>query len=136
MIESTSIDSFTGVQIIGIIITGFLLVKTVLDHKQNKLGKGGFILWLIIWGSAFLVFLIPGLAHLILNLIAVQNVVLISLVFSNMLLFVLIFILYEKVQKSDKKFKLFVQKLALENELKNKDYDKTNMDDSDSKKDD
>jgi len=119
MVEFTT-DSFTIVQLIGIIITSSLLAKTIIDYKRDKLEKGGVILWTVIWGAALVIFLIPGLAHLVFELIAVESVVLISLVFTNIFLFVLVFLLYEKSQKAEKKFKLFVQNLALES-AKNKD---------------
>ena len=114
MVEFVTIDSFTIIQLIGMIITFLLLAKVIIDYKRGKLEKGGIILWTAIWGSAFVIFTIPGLVHLIFNLIAVERVVLISLVFTNMLLFILVFLLHEKSQRIEKKFKLFIQKLALE----------------------
>jgi len=117
-------DANAGVQIFGLIISLFLLGKTIIDYKKNKLYKGGFILWTIIWSAALLLFVIPGAARTVLESLAVENVFLIALLFSNVFLFIIVFILYGKLSNNDRRFKLFIQKLSIDKTLKDDEGEK------------
>ena len=118
-------DANVGVQIFGLIISSFLLGKTIIDYKKKRLYKGGFIFWSVIWGTALLLFIIPGAARAILESLAVENVVLIALLFSNVFLFIIVFILYGRLSRNDRQFKLFIQKLSIDKELKEEQIEKS-----------
>lgn len=124
-LEFVIFDANAGVQIFGLIISSFLLGKTIIDYKRKRLYKGGFILWLVIWSAALLLFIIPGAARAILESLAVENVVLIALLFSNVFLFIIVFILYGKLSSNDRQFKLFIQKLSIDKGLKEEESEKS-----------
>ena len=123
--EFVIFDANAGVQIFGLIISSFLLGKTIIDYKRKRLYKGGFILWLVIWSAALLLFIIPGAARAILESLAVENVVLIALLFSNVFLFIIVFIIYGKLSSNDRRFKLFIQKLSIDKGLKEEESEKS-----------
>jgi len=123
--EFVIFDANAGVQIFGLIISSFLLGKTIIDYKRKRLYKGGFILWLVIWSTALLLFIIPGAARAILESLAVENVVLIALLFSNVFLFIIVFILYGKLSSNDRRFKLFIQKFSIDKGLREEDSEKS-----------
>jgi len=124
-LEFVIFDANAGVQIFGLIISSFLLGKTIIDYKRKRLYKGGFILWLVIWSASLLLFIIPGTARAILESLAVENVVLIGLLFSNVFLFIVVFILYGKLSSNDRRFKLFIQKLSIDKGLKEEESEKS-----------
>ena len=118
-------DGNVGVQIFGLIISSFLLAKTIFDYKRERLYKGGFIFWAAVWIGALTLFIIPGAARTILESLAVENVVLIGLLFSNVFLFIIVFILYGKLSSNDRRFKLFIQKLSIEKGFKEENNGKS-----------
>ena len=81
------------------------------------MGKGGFVLWCFVWGTAFITFLIPGIPETAIALLSAENSVLIAVVFANVFLFILLFMLYEQVYKTNKRFNLLVQNLSIMEKL-------------------
>jgi len=118
MAEEVSIlGSIEALQVIGLIISGFLLTKAVIDFKRNKIGKWGFIFWCILWSTAFITFAIPKLTQTVFSALETGDVFIIGLVLANIVLFVLVYILFVQLFSVNKQLKLLVQKLALSEKL-------------------
>jgi len=108
------IESFQILQVIGLLISGFLLAKTILDYRKGKIAKDGFIVWSIIWGAALISFTIPNVPESIFRLLAPGNILIIALILANVFLFILVYVLFGQVFALNKRFKLFLQRLALD----------------------
>lgn len=115
--ESLFGESFEILQVIGLIISIFLISKTIIDFRKEKLGKGIFIFWIIIWVAALVAFSIPKVATSVFSLLETGNVFVITLIITNVILFVLVYILFTKQYSLDKKIKSLVQKLALKEKI-------------------
>jgi hypothetical protein len=110
-------DSFQVLQIIGLIISLFLIGKSIYDYKKEKIGKGIFLFWLIIWGSAFVAFIIPKAPQFLFSLLEVGDVFIIALIITNVILFVLVYVLFTNLYSMNKRIKSLVQKLALKEKI-------------------
>ena len=110
-------DSFQVLQIIGLIIALFLIGKTISDYKKEKIGKGIFLVWIIIWGAALVAFIIPKAPQFIFSLLETGDVFIIALIITNVILFVLVYVLFTSQYSLNKKIKSLVQKLALKEKI-------------------
>jgi len=70
--EINFFGSFEGLQAVGLLISGFLLTKTIIDYKRRKIGKRGFVLWVVIWAFAVVAFIIPGVPQALFQLLDVE----------------------------------------------------------------
>jgi len=117
IIESLFEGSFGILQVIGLIISIFLISKTIIDFRKEKLGKGIFIFWIMVWVAALVTFSIPKAIQSVFSLLETGNVFVIALIITNIVLFVLVYILFTKQYSLNKKIKSLVQKLALKEKI-------------------
>ena len=118
MAEESIFGSFEALQIIGVIISGFLLTKAIRDYKKSKLGKGSFVFWVVIWGFALFSFVVPRIPQAIFGLLERGDVFVIALILATIVLFVLVYIMFGQIFSVNRQLKLLVQKLALDERFK------------------
>ncbi|QUC64516.1 DUF2304 domain-containing protein [Nitrosopumilus sp. K4] len=114
-------DSFQVLQIIGLLISLFLIGKAITDYKRERIGKGAFLFWITIWGVALLAFIIPKAPQALLSLLEVGDVFIIALIITNVILFILVYVLFTNVYSLNNKIKSLVQKLALKEKISGED---------------
>ena len=127
---SLEFETFHVLQAIGLVISAFFLAKAVNDYRKRKIGKGSFIAWVIIWSAAFVSFSIPTVPKSLFSLLAPGDTLIIALILSNVFLFFLAYLLFGQVFSLNKRFKLFLQRLALDekSDIENKDVNDSEND--------
>jgi len=115
--EINFFGSFEGLQAVGLLISGFLFAKTIIDYKRNKIGKRGFVLWVVIWGFAVLAFIIPGVPQALFQLLGLGDAIMIALILAVTVLFILVFAIYSQMFRLNKQFKLVIQSLSITEKL-------------------
>lgn len=123
MVEQEIFESIKELQILGIIISGFLIAKTIIDFKRSKISKTSFYMWITIWSISFITFIIPGATQSIFAALSAQNTVLIALTFAVVFLFIMIYLLSQQIFSLNLQLKKLIQKLALE---ENSEFKKSN----------
>jgi len=115
--EINFFGSFDGLQAVGLLISGFLLTKTIIDYKRGKIGKRGFVLWAVIWAFAVIAFIIPGVTQVLFQLLDVGDAVMIALVLAVTVLFILVYAIYSQMFRLNTQFKLVIQRLSIAEKL-------------------
>jgi len=115
--EINFFGSFEGLQAVGLLISGFLLTKTIIDYKRDKIGKRGFVLWVVIWAFAVLAFIIPGVPQALFQLLGLGDAIIIALILAVTVLFILVFAIYGQMFRLNTQFKLVIQKLSIAEKL-------------------
>ena len=115
--EINFFGSFEGLQAVGLLISGFLLTKTIIDYKRNKIGKRGFVLWTVIWAFAVIAFIIPGITQALFQLLDVGDAIIIALVLAVTVLFILVYAIYSQMFRLNTQFKLVIQRLSIAEKL-------------------
>jgi len=115
--EINFFGSFDGLQAVGLLISGFLLTKTIIDYKRGKIGKRGFVLWAVIWAFAVIAFIIPGVTQVLFQLLDVGDAVMIALVLAVTVLFILVYAIYTQMFMLNTQFKLVIQRLSIAEKL-------------------
>ena len=115
--EINFFESFQGLQIVGLLIAGFLFTKTIVDYKRGKIGKKGGVLWSVIWGIAIVAFTIPGIPQALFQFLDVGNAIIIALILAVTILFILVYAIYSQMFKLNAQFKLVIQRLSITEKL-------------------
>ena len=123
MVEQEVFESIKELQIIGIVISGFLLIKTIIDFKRSKISKASFYIWLTVWSVALITFFIPRLTQSVFLALSAENAVLIGLAFAVVVLFIMVYVLNQQIFASNKQLKKLIQRLAMDE--KETDLDKS-----------
>jgi len=110
-------ESFQGLQIVGLLIAGFLFTKTIADYKRGKIGKKGGVLWSVLWGIAIVAFIIPGITQVLFQFLDVGNAIIIALILAVTILFIVVYAIYSQMFKLNTQFKLVIQKLSIAEKL-------------------
>lgn len=123
MVEQEIFESIKELQILGIGISGFLLIKTIIDFKRSKISKASFYIWLTVWSVALITFFIPRLTQSVFLALSAENAVLIGLAFAVVVLFIMVYVLNQQIFASNKQLKKLIQRLAMDE--KETDLDKS-----------
>ncbi len=115
--EINFFGSFEGLQAVGLLISGFLLTKTIIDYKRGKIGKRGFVLWTVIWAFAVIAFIIPGVTQALFQLLDVGDAIIIALVLAVTVLFIIVYAIYSQMFRLNTQFKLVIQRLSIAEKL-------------------
>jgi len=123
VVEQEIFESIKELQILGIGISGFLLIKTIIDFKRSKISKASFYIWLTVWSVALITFFIPRLTQSVFLALSAENAVLIGLAFAVVVLFIMVYVLNQQIFASNKQLKKLIQRLAMDE--KETDLDKS-----------
>ena len=115
--EINFFESFQGLQIVGLLIAGFLFTKTIVDYKRGKIGKKGGVLWSVIWGIAIVAFIVPGIPQALFQFLDVGNAIIIALILAVTILFILVYAIYTQMFRLNAQFKLVIQRLSIAEKL-------------------
>jgi len=125
MASEVILEPFQILQIIGSLISIFLISRAVIDYRKNRIGKNGFLLWVLIWSLALVAFLVPSSTKSIFQSLTTGNTLIVALILANVFLFILAYSLFQQLSSLNTRFKLFIQKLAIDENLDKKDKNTT-----------
>ena len=125
MASEVILEPFQILQIIGSLISIFLISRAVIDYRKNRIGKNGFLLWVLIWSSALVAFLVPSSAKSVFQLLTSGNTLIVALILATVFLFILVYSLFQQLSSLNTRFKSLIQKLAIDENLDKKDKNTT-----------
>lgn len=118
-----------GIQVIGILVTVYLIFQSLRQYKKGNYGLKRTSFWLALWVLIGGLFAFPPLVELALPIFAMQDMMLTTLVVGLIVVFVLVYHAYQQVARIERKMTELAQNLAIH------DYVNDAVDDPDEKDD-
>lgn len=107
-----------GIQILGIIISAYLIIQTLIQYKRKSYSLKKMISWIILWVLIGTLFTYPPLVELVLPIFAMKDAMLATMVVGLIVAYFLVYHTYQQVTKIEMKFTELVQNVAIHNYLK------------------
>lgn len=104
----------TPIQILVVLFGIFALVSTISKLKRKRITRKEAIFWSAIWIALALVAILPGVTTFFANLFNIGRGADVVLYASIIILFYVVFLLYSKIEKTEREITKLVRKLALE----------------------
>ncbi|UCD03891.1 MAG: DUF2304 family protein [Candidatus Woesearchaeota archaeon] len=103
-----------AIQILVVFFGIFVLLSVIKKFKRGRLSRKEFIFWASIWIAIITVTLIPGVATFFANLFDIGRGADVVLYTSVIVLFYVVFLLYSKIEKTEREMTKLVRKIAIE----------------------
>lgn len=107
-----------GIQILGIIISAYLIIQTLIQYKRKSYSLKKMISWIILWVLIGTLFTYPPLVELVLPIFAMKDAMLATMVVGLIVAYFLVYHTYQQVTKIEMKLTELVQNVAIHNYLK------------------
>lgn len=107
-----------GIQVLGILVSIYLMAKTVVQYKKRNYSPKRTAFWLSLWVVMAILFAFPSLTLLALPILTTQDAMLTVVVVGLMVTFILIYQTYQQVTSLERKLTELVQNIAIDNHLK------------------
>lgn len=104
----------TPIQILVVIFGIFALFSTISKLKRKKITRREAVFWSVIWISLTLVAILPGVATFFADIFKIGRGADVVLYASVIILFYVVFLLYSKIEKTEREITKLVRKLAVE----------------------
>jgi small membrane protein len=101
------------IQIMGILISGTLVLYAFMRYRAKRLTLREFILWALLWTGVTIVALLPNIIGRIAGLLGIGRGIDVIIYLSILMLFYLNFRLYMKIDDTQKDITRLVRALAL-----------------------
>ena len=104
----------TPIQALVVIFGIFALIKTLSKFRKRKITRKEAVFWSIVWISLAMFSILPGIASFFADLLDIGRGVDVILYASVIILFYIVFLLYSKLEKTNREVTKLVRKLAIE----------------------
>ena len=112
-----------GIQIIGIIVGIYLVVRTYLSYRNGSNSIKRTLLWMALWFIMIIVFIDPSLSELALPVLSTQDAMISAMILAILTIFVLIVHIWQHISKIERMIVDLTQNIAITdymNELRQK----------------
>lgn len=107
-----------GIQVLGMLVSVYLMVQTVFQYKRGNYGVKRAALWSSMWALMALFFAFPSLTILALPVLAMEDAMLTVLVVGLLVSYVLVYQTYQQATKTERKLTELAQNVAIHNYVK------------------
>lgn len=102
-----------GIQVLGLLVSVYLIIQTVLHYKRGNNGIKRTALWLNLWALMAILFAFPSLTILALPILTMQDAMLAVLVVGLIVAYVLVYQMYQQTERTEKKLTELTQNIAI-----------------------
>lgn len=106
-----------GIQILGILVSVYLILQTVLEYKKGNHGARRTIIWMGLWILIATLFAFPSLTLLALPILTMQDAMLSTVVIGLVIAYILMFQTYQHLSETERKLTKLVQNIAIHDYL-------------------
>lgn len=100
-------------QIFLLTLTVIMMIMDIVRHRQRKIGRRAFLLWLFLWTGASVVILFPNSTAVLAHRLGIGRGADLVLYISVVLILYLLFKVYVRMEKVDREITQIVRTLAL-----------------------
>ena len=107
-----------GIQVLGMLVSVYLIVQTVVQYRRGNNGIKRTALWLTLWMLMAILFAFPSLTILALPILAMQDAMLTVVVVGLIVSYVLVYQMYQQAARTERKLTELAQNMAIHNYVK------------------
>jgi len=107
-----------GIQILGILISVYLMIQTLIQYRKKSYSLRKTISWIILWTLMGIIFTYPSLVGLVLPIFTMQDAMLATTVMGLIVVYVLVYHTYQQTTEIEKKLTELVQNIAITDYIK------------------
>jgi len=107
-----------GIQVLGILISVYLIAQTLSQYKKGNYRAKRTALWLSLWTLMAILFAFPSLTTLALPVLMMQDAMLTVMIVGLMIAYVLVYQMYQQAARTERKLTELAQNIAIHNYIK------------------
>lgn len=107
-----------GIQVLGILVSVYLIVQTVVQYRKGNNGVKRTAFWLSLWMLMAILFTFPSLTILALPILTMQDAMLTVLVVGLIVSYVLVYQMYQQAARTERKLTELAQNTAIHDYIK------------------
>lgn len=106
-----------GIQVLGILVSAYLILQTVIQYKRGNYRVRKTAFWLSLWAAVAILFVFPSLTTLASSILTMENTVLMVLVVGLIGVYALVYETYLQATRTERKLTELAQNIAIHDYL-------------------
>jgi hypothetical protein len=107
-----------GIQLLGIMVSVYLIVQTVMQFRKGTYGVKRTAFWLGLWSVMAIFFAFPSLTILALPILTMKDAMLSVVVVGLIVAYVIVYQMYQQAVRTERRLTELAQNIAIRDHIK------------------